>query len=109
MQQGYWDKMRDFTDSASDYFSVVSKNEKDLMNTTKNLVMRTRMSREINFNEDFRKRFMTRDYGNYEKYDKNSIKEDKDRGEADFGEDMFLKNYHKMMKNLQLPDGDKVR
>ena len=31
------------------------------------------MNREIDFTDDFRKRFMTREYGNYEKYDKNSI------------------------------------
>jgi hypothetical protein len=52
---------------------VVGKNEKEMMTTTKNLVMRTRLEREVKFDDDFRKRFMTKEYGNYEKYDKNAI------------------------------------
>ncbi len=40
---------------------------------TKNYSTRLRLNKEVNFNEDFRKRFLTKDYGNYEKYDKNSV------------------------------------
>lgn len=57
------------------------------MNNTKNYKTRLRLNRQIEFTEDFRKRFMTRDYGNYEKYEKNSIEQVKERGENDEGLD----------------------
>jgi len=46
-----------------------------------------RLKREMSFSEDFRKRFMTREYGNYEKYDKNSVKEEVEDGADDPGLD----------------------
>lgn len=63
------------------------------MNQTKNFATRTRLNREIDFTDDFRKRFMTKDYGNYEKYEKNAISHDLDRGITDNGRDTFWKNY----------------
>lgn len=69
MEESYWNKFRDLRDDTSQYFEKVSKNERDLMNTTKNYTMRQRMNRQVEFSEDFRKRFMTREYGNYDKYD----------------------------------------
>lgn len=66
--------MRDLHIEAGDHFNVVSQNEKDMMATTKNLITRTRMQREIEWgNEDFRKKILTQDYGNYEKYEKNAV------------------------------------
>ena len=71
MEETYWNKVRDLRDEASDYFSNTTKSEKDMMNTTKNYSMRLRLNREVGFGDDFRKKFMTREYGNYEKYEKN--------------------------------------
>lgn len=87
MEQNYWDKVRDLQDDTSQYFDTVGKNERDLMANTKNYVSRMRLNREVRFNEDFRKRFMTKDYGNYEKYEdgKNSVKVETDRGVDDYG------------------------
>lgn len=73
MEEGYWNKVRDLRDDASNYFDIVGKNERDMMNQTKNYATRLRLNRQIDFSDDFRKRFMTREYGNYEKYDKNSV------------------------------------
>ena len=53
------------------------------MNTTKVLKQRMRMEKEIDFTEDFRKRFVAKEYGNYEKYDKNSIKNNIEKGTND--------------------------
>lgn len=97
-------KLRDFSSEATDYFSVVSKNEKDLMNTTKNLVQRMRLNREVSFTEDFRKRFMTKEYGNYEKYDKNTVEEHVDKGEDDSGLDSFEKNFVALQKRMDAPE-----
>lgn len=76
------------------------------MTSTKNYATRLRLSREIDFNEDFRKKYMTRDYGNYEKYEKNSIEEDVDRGTRDTGADLFYKNNTNMMRNIQTIHSD---
>lgn len=47
--------------------------------------MRTRLEREIKFDDDFRKRFMTKEYGNYEKYENNNIEEEIETGKDDNG------------------------
>ncbi len=41
---------------------------------TKNLTTRLRLNREVSFGEDFRKKYLFKEYGNYEKYEKNEIK-----------------------------------
>lgn len=111
MEQGYWDKMRNFTDEAADYFSVVGKNEKDMMNNTKNYTTRVRLNREIQLGEDFRKRFMTREYGNYEKYEegRNTVKQETEKGQNDFGGDRFSKNHREMLLRLKTEEGQEVR
>ena len=52
-----------------------------MMRNTKNYTMRHRLNREIDHSEDFTKRFLTNEYGNYDKYTENKIelkyKEDK--------------------------------
>jgi hypothetical protein len=50
------------------------------MNNTKNFTMRHRLNREIDFTDDFRKKYITKDYGNYEKYEKNSVHTEYDAG-----------------------------
>lgn len=94
MEQSYFDKMRDFTDEASEYFDVAGKSDRDMMNNTKNYATRLRLKREVSFESDFRKRFMTREYGNYDKYEegKNMITEMTERGQDDMGYDNFFKN-----------------
>ena len=93
MEQDYWNSMRDMHDKAAQYFNVVNKNEKDVMNQTKNYKTRIRLQRQVEFTEDFRKRFMTREYGNYEKYEdgKNQVTESVEGGEHDMGYDHFIK------------------
>lgn len=80
MEQDYWENIKDLDTQSAKYFSTVSQNERELMNQTKNFVQRLRLDREIDFTDDFRKRFMTREYGNYDKYDKNKIVEDVEKG-----------------------------
>lgn len=58
----------------------IAKSEEDLMKQSKNFMTRARLDRDIEFTEDFRKRFMTNEYGNYEKYEKNQVDTKYDRG-----------------------------
>jgi hypothetical protein len=79
------------------------------MNTTKNYTMRLRLNRDIGFTEDFRKRFMTKDYGNYDKYEKNRVIEEVDRGENDTGIDNFSKNSLEMIKRLDIEEAEEQK
>ena len=111
MEQGYWDKVRDLSDTAADYFDVVGKSDRDMMNQTKNYTTRLRLNRQVDFTEDFRKRFMTREYGNYQKYDegKNTVTQVNERGEDDFGHDMLMKNDREMTMRLNTTEGVNAR
>lgn len=81
------------------------------MASSKSYVTRLRMNKQIDFSDDFRKRFMTREYGNYKKYegDANSIKEEVERGEDDAGYDKFHKNYLEMQKRTNSLDSETHR
>ena len=57
------------------------------MNTTRNLKNRMRLNRQVDFTDDFRKRFLTNEYGNYEKYGENQIKLNIDKGVEHLGMD----------------------
>lgn len=111
IEQSYFDKMRDFTDTAAEYFDVVGKSDRDLMNNTKNYATRLRLKREISFESDFRKKYMTREYGNYDKYesDKNSVSQQTERGEDDLGYDKFMKNHREMNIRLKTTEGEEER
>ena len=104
--------MRDLHVKSGEHFSVVSQNEKDLMATTKNLITRTRMQREVDWgSEDFRKKILTQDYGNYEKYEKNAVKTEvpDEVREKDYGDDKFMQNYYNMMRRMDIEEGDELR
>lgn len=67
-QDDFWRNMQNMKHEVSKFFNNVSENEKDMMNSTKNIVMRQRLNREISFSDDFRGKYLTNEYGNYEKY-----------------------------------------
>jgi hypothetical protein len=52
---------------------------------------------------------MTREYGNYEKYEKTKISEEVDKGINDPGNDEFYKNTQDMLRRLPTEDGDDIR
>lgn len=43
---------------------------------------------------------MSREYGNYEKYEKNSIEEEVEKGETDLGFDKFVKNNKDLQRRI---------
>ena len=103
--------MRDFTDQASDYFDVAGKSDRDMMSNTKSYSTRLRLNREVQFTDDFRKRFMTREYGNYEKYEegRNTVSYDTEKGENDLGADNFMKNHRDMMMRLKTEESQETK
>ncbi len=52
---------------------------------------------------------MTREYGNYEKYEKNSVKEEIDQGVNDIGLDTFNRNCIEMLRTLKSAEGEQQR
>lgn len=71
-----------------------------MMNNTKNYTMRVRLNREIQHTEDFRKRFMTQEYGNYEKYERNRINVEYKEHEEQFDRDKIYDKYLDLVKRL---------
>ncbi len=72
---------------------------------TKNYTMRLRLRRDLNAD-------MPRDgheYGDYEKYDKNTVNILNDKGQDDRGHDNFLKNYNNMLRQMKTEDGEELR
>lgn len=78
------------------------------MNNTKNYVMRHRLNREISFNDDFRKKYMTNEYGNYEKYEKNKVSTVYDKGENENNHDKFFENYMNLVKRLPTKEAEEM-
>lgn len=71
-----------------------------MMNNTKNYTMRARLNREIQHTEDFRKRFMTKEYGNYEKFERNRIKVEYKEDEETFDRDKIYERYLDLIQRL---------
>lgn len=109
MQGDYWRAKKDLKFQAADYFNNVTKNERDMMNNTKNFVMRHRLNRDIDFTDDFRKRFMTKEYGNYDKYEKNSISLTEEDGKDEINEDKMYENYMNLLKRLPTKEADEMK
>ena len=67
--------------------------------------MRMRLGRDLNapFPKD------GHEYGDYEKYEKNNVEVKTDRGENDFGDQTFFRNYQNMLRNMNTPEGDHIR
>jgi hypothetical protein len=53
--------------------------------------------------------FKQDEYGDYEKYEKNTVEEKNDNGSDDFGYDTFFGNYNNMLRKLNTKDGDHIR
>jgi hypothetical protein len=81
-------------------FDTSTMNERDMMNNTKNYTMRARLNRELDFTEDFRKKYLTKEYGNYEKYETNKVETKYDEGAENIDQDRFYENFMRLVKRL---------
>ena len=77
-----------------------------MMNNTKNFTMRHRLNREIDFTDDFRKRFMIKEYGNYDKYTKNSVETIHDQGKEEVNWDKIYENFMNVVNRLPTEEAD---
>lgn len=84
----------------------MTKDEKDMMNNTKNFTMRYRLNREIDFTDDFRKKYMTKEYGNYDKYTKNTVETVHDQGKDEASYDKIYENFMNVVKRLPTVEAD---
>ena len=65
--------------------------------------MRLRLQRDLNAP------FKMNEYGDYDKYEKNTVVEKNDKGSDDYGNDTFFGNYNNMLRKLNTKDGDHIR
>ena len=79
-----------------------------MVRNTKNFTMRHRLNRELDGSEDFTKRFLTHEYGNYDKYDKNRItlnyREDSKKNDTD----KIYENYMELIKKLPTKEREEM-
>ena len=57
---------------------------------TEDAITRTRMGKAMAFDKTYKKEFIDREYGNYDKYLKNTVVEQRDDTLGDNSEDRFL-------------------
>jgi len=69
---------------------------------------RMRLRKDIEYGEDYRKKLISKDYGNYEKYEKNSVKEEREDTQKDQGYDMFMRNAYDMMSRMDIEEQDDI-
>jgi hypothetical protein len=100
MNSDYWDHNKKLGKKASTMFNNVSDHESDMMNFTKNYTMRQRLNRDLEYSEDFRNQYMTKEYGNYDKYEHNKVDTVTDEGPKNLDKDKFYENYMNMIKKL---------
>lgn len=74
LEGDYWRVKEQMDLDAANMFDTKTMSEQDYMNATKNLTMRMRLNRDLQFNKGFSdKHLINAEYGNYEKYQKNSV------------------------------------
>lgn len=96
----FWDAKKKIGVDAAKMFDTAAMSERDMMNNTKNYTMRARLNRELDFTEDFRKAYLTKEYGNYEKYETNKVETKYDEGADNLDQDRFYENYMQLVKRL---------
>lgn len=106
LEGDYWRSNKDISIQAAKFFNHVTSNEQDMMNNTKNFTMRHRLNREIDFTDDFRKKYITKDYGNYEKYEKNSVHTEYDAGVQENTHDKIYENYMNLIRNMPTKEAE---
>ena len=72
--------------------------------------MRKRLNRDIAFNDDFRKKYIVNEYGNYDKYTKNSVTIKREEGEDTATTfDKAYGNYIDFVKRLPTKESEEMR
>jgi len=49
------------------------------------------------------------EYGNYERFEKNTISEEMDKGTTDMGRDTFMRNYNDMLRQLSTEEAYRLK
>ena len=104
LMSDYWKANKNYAMEAAKTFDLSSASEQEMMTLTKNFTMRHRLNRDIEFTEDFKKKFLTKEYGNFEKYEKNFVKVETEKGEYKSGEDKFYELFNQFRKRI--PTGE---
>ena len=100
MQKDYWDK---FEKLHEDTTRTLKETKPEVF--TKEFTMRMRLNRDLNapFEKD------GHEYGNYAKYEANSVEVKHDEGLENDGEKMFFRNYQNMLKSMDIAEGYKIK
>lgn len=89
MERDYWKNMTDFT-----HKMATQIRDADPKNFTQQYTTRKRLEKQTNTDYPAR----GGEYGNYERFEKNEIGEEIEKGEDDYGKDQFFRNYNQMAR-----------
>jgi hypothetical protein len=100
MQKDYWEQFEKVTEDTA---RKLRETKPEVF--TKEFITRMRLKRDLNAP-------MEKDgyeYGDYDKYEKNRVETKVEKGEEDTGDEVFVKKYQNMLRQLNTPEGDTTR
>jgi len=100
MQKDYWNQFDKVTEDTA---RKLRETKPEVF--SKEFMTRMRLNRDLNapMQKD------GHEYGDYEKYEKNKIELKIEKGVEDTGDNVFVKKYQNMLRQMNTPEGDTVR
>ena len=100
MQRDFWDATENLKQNTAKQIQNTDPSTFTQMFTT-----RMRLQKQPNASMPSR----GNEYGNYERFEKNTISESMDTGSTDTGEDTFMKNYNDMLRQLNTEEAQRLK
>lgn len=95
--------------NVANMFDKIGDDEREVMKFSKAYKMRLRLRRDVDYSEDFRKKYLTREYGNYSKYELNKVEHEINPGQDETPLEKFVENYHNMMRQMSTHDAENLK
>eukprot|EP00352_Strombidinopsis_acuminata_P001004 CAMPEP_0176344088 /NCGR_PEP_ID=MMETSP0126-20121128/4435_1 /TAXON_ID=141414 ORGANISM="Strombidinopsis acuminatum, Strain SPMC142" /NCGR_SAMPLE_ID=MMETSP0126 /ASSEMBLY_ACC=CAM_ASM_000229 /LENGTH=156 /DNA_ID=CAMNT_0017690369 /DNA_START=249 /DNA_END=719 /DNA_ORIENTATION=- len=109
LEKDYWDEIKNMRGNVAEMFDKISTDEREVMKFSKAYKTRLRLRRDVDYTEDFRKKYLTREYGNYSKYELNKVEHEINPGVDETPLEKFTENYHNMMRQMSTFDAEKLK
>lgn len=106
LEKDYWDEVKNMRTNVGNMFDKIKSDERQVMNFSKAYKERLRLRRDIDYTEDFRKKYLTREYGNYSKYEKNKVEHEINPGQDETPLEKFVENYNNMMRQMSTDEAE---
>lgn len=109
MESDFWHAKKNIEKDAATMFNNVGSHESEMMNFTKNYKLRMKLNRELEHSEDFRVKYLTNEYGNYEKYEKQKVETKYDEGPNNLDIDRSYELFMNLIKKLPTKEAEMLK